>query len=52
VLPDKGARIINVGGWSEASSKAIRFYTPDGSPGVNGTNDWEENPQTLQLQVR
>jgi hypothetical protein len=52
VLPDKAARIINVGGWSEDSSLAIRFYTPDGSAGVNGTNDWEEDPNTLQLQVR
>jgi hypothetical protein len=52
VLPDKGARILNVGGWTQASSLGIRLYTPDGSPGVNGTNDWEENSNTLQLQVR
>jgi hypothetical protein len=52
VLPDKAARILNVGGWTKASTFAIRFYTPDGSSGVNGTNDWEENASTLELQVR
>jgi hypothetical protein len=52
VLPDKAARILNVGGWSLASTYGIRLYAPDGSPGVNGTNDWEEDPNSLQLQVR
>jgi hypothetical protein len=52
VLPDKAARILNVGGWSLTSTFGIRLYTPDGSPGVNGTNDWEEDPKNLQLQVR
>jgi hypothetical protein len=52
VLPDKAARILNVGGWSLTSTFGIRLYAPDGSPGVNGTNDWEEDPDTLQLQVR
>jgi hypothetical protein len=52
VLPDKAARILNVGGWSLTSTFGIRLYAPDGSPGVNGTNDWEENPSDLQLQVR
>ena len=51
ILPDKGARQINVGGWSLDSTFGVRFYTPDGSPGVNGTNDWEENWQELSLQV-
>ena len=51
VLPDKAARILNVGGWSQTSTFGIRFYAPDGSPGVNGTNDWEENPSDLQLQA-
>jgi len=51
VLPDKGGRQINVGGWSVDSTFGIRLYTPDGSPGVNGTNDWEENWQELSLQV-
>ncbi|KAF8263422.1 copper radical oxidase [Lactarius quietus] len=49
VLPDVDARILNVGGWAEQSVYGIRLYTPDGSPGVNGTNDWEENPDDLQL---
>ena len=52
VLPDKASRILNVGGWTQASTFGIRFYTPDGSPGVNGTNDWAENATTLELQVR
>ncbi|KAJ7659245.1 copper radical oxidase [Mycena polygramma] len=49
-LPDKGGRQLNVGGWSLDSTKGVRLYTPDGSPGVNGTNDWQENFQELHLQ--
>jgi hypothetical protein len=52
VLPDKGARQLNVGGWSLDSTQGVRLYTPDGTPGVNGTNDWEENWDELHLQVR
>ena len=51
VLPDVAARILNVGGWSEISTYGVRLYAPDGSAGVNGTNDWEENPNLLVLQV-
>ena len=51
VLPDKGARQINVAGWSNQANYGVRFYTPDGSPGVNGTNDWEENYNEISLQV-
>lgn len=51
ILPDKGARQINVGGWSLDSTFGVRLYTPDGTPGVNGTNDWEENVNELTLQV-
>ena len=51
VLPDKSARQISVGGYSSESTFGIRLYTPDGSPGVNGTNDWEENLKELSLQV-
>ncbi|KAF8169415.1 copper radical oxidase [Mycena galopus ATCC 62051] len=50
VLPDKGGRILNVGGWSLDSTKGVRLYSPNGSAGVNGTNDWEENFQELALQ--
>ncbi|KAF7333204.1 hypothetical protein MVEN_02386300 [Mycena venus] len=50
VLPDKGGRILNVGGWSLDSTKGVRLYTPNGSAGVNGTNDWQENFQELSLQ--
>jgi hypothetical protein len=51
ILPDKAGRQINVGGWSLESTYGVRLYTPDGSDGVNGTNDWEEDYQTLKLQV-
>ncbi|KAJ7211023.1 hypothetical protein C8J57DRAFT_1606424 [Mycena rebaudengoi] len=50
ILPDKAGRQLNVGGWSLESTKGVRLYTPDGSAGVNGTNDWEENFQKLHLQ--
>ncbi|KAJ6556620.1 copper radical oxidase, partial [Mycena vulgaris] len=50
ILPDKGGRVLNVGGWSLDSTKGVRLYTPDGSPGVNGTNDWQENFSELALQ--
>jgi hypothetical protein len=52
VLPDKAARILNIGGWSLTSTFGVRLYAPDGSPGVEGTNDWEENSNELVLQVR
>ncbi len=51
VLPDKGARILNVGGWSLDSTFGVRMYTPDGVLGTNSSNDWEENEATLHLQV-
>ncbi|KAI0697984.1 copper radical oxidase [Cytidiella melzeri] len=50
ILPDKGARQLNVGGWSLDSTQGVRLYWPDGSAGVNGTNDWQENFQELHLQ--
>ncbi|KAJ6514787.1 glyoxal oxidase N-terminus-domain-containing protein [Mycena vulgaris] len=49
-LPDKGGRQLNVGGWTLESTQGVRLYMPDGSPGVNGTNDWEENFKELHLQ--
>ena len=51
VLPDKGGRQINVGGWSLESTYGVRLYYPDGSAGVNGTHDWQENVNELSLQV-
>lgn len=51
VLPDRKGRQLVVGGWSLDSTFGVRLYTPDGSAGVNGTNDWEESPQELKLQV-
>ncbi|KAI4602761.1 hypothetical protein KJ359_007979 [Pestalotiopsis sp. 9143b] len=50
VLPDKAGRQLIIGGWSLDSTFGVRLYWPDGSPGVNGTNDWEEDVNTLRLQ--
>ena len=50
-LPDKAGRVINVGGWSDVSLYGIRLYIPDGSPGVPGVNDWQENQAELALRV-
>jgi hypothetical protein len=50
ILPDKGGRQINVGGWSLESTYGLRLFTPDSVPGKNGTNDWEENYPSLALQ--
>lgn len=49
VLPDKAGRQINVGGWANDATYGIRLYTPDGSAGVWGHNDWQENGQELAL---
>lgn len=49
-LPDKAGRQLNVGGWSGISTHGVRLYTPDGSAGVKGRNDWEENANELKLQ--
>jgi hypothetical protein len=51
IMPDKAGRVINVGGWSLESTFGLRLYTPNGVPGTNSTNDWEENFQELSLQV-
>ena len=50
ILPDKAGRQLTVGGWSGDSTYGVRLYSPDGSAGVNGTNDWEENVNILKLQ--
>ncbi|KAJ6552838.1 galactose oxidase [Mycena capillaripes] len=50
ILPDKAGRQLNVGGWSLDSTQGVRLYSPDGSPGVNGTRDWEEDFSQLHLQ--
>jgi len=49
-LPDKAGRQINVGGWANDATYGIRFYSPDGSPGVAGVNDWQENVNEVALQ--
>jgi hypothetical protein len=51
ILPDKAGRQLNVGGWSGASTFGVRLYWPDGSPGVWGQHDWQENVQELSLQA-
>ncbi|KAF7193724.1 WSC domain-containing protein [Pseudocercospora fuligena] len=48
-LPDRAGRQINIGGWSHPSTEGIRLYWPDGSPGVPGKNDWEENFEEIAL---
>lgn len=50
-LPDKVGRQINIGGWAEESVYGVRLYWPDGSPGVPGVNDWEENSNEVKLQT-
>lgn len=50
-LPDKAGRQLTVGGWAGESNFGIRLYWPDGSAGVNGTNEWVESPTNLQLQL-
>jgi hypothetical protein len=49
-LPDKAGRQMTIGGWSDIALAGIRLYTPDGTAGVNGTNDWQENNVELHLQ--
>lgn len=51
VLPDRVGRQLTVGGWSADSLTGVRLYWPDGTPGVWGTHDWEENVSELKLQV-
>lgn len=50
-LPDRAGRQLNVGGWSTDSLYGVRLYWPDGSPGVAGTNDWQEDVNELHLQI-
>lgn len=50
-LPDKAGRQITVGGWAGQSNFGVRLYWPDGSAGVPGVNQWEENPHAITLQV-
>jgi hypothetical protein len=52
VLPDKAGRIMNIAGWTGASTFGIRLLTPSGTFGVQGTTDWEQDPQNVALQVR
>ncbi|KAF2025478.1 galactose oxidase [Setomelanomma holmii] len=49
-MPDRAGRQINIGGWSLDSLFGVRIYWPDGSPGVNGTNDWQEDVNAVKLQ--
>lgn len=49
-MPDRAGRQINIGGWSVDSLFGVRIYWPDGKPGVNGTNDWQEDVNAVKLQ--
>ena len=49
-LPDKAGRQVTVGGWAGISNFGVRLYTPDGSPGVPGKNQWQEDSGVLSLQ--
>jgi hypothetical protein len=49
-LPDKAGRILMVGGWALSDTFGIRLYWPDGSPGQESYNDWQENVNELSLQ--
>jgi hypothetical protein len=49
-LPDKVGRQLNIGGWANDATYGVRLYWPDGSPGVWGKNDWQENVRVLSLQ--
>jgi hypothetical protein len=50
VLPDRQGRQLTIGGWSGESTEGVRLYVPDGSAGVFGQNDWQENVNELRLQ--
>ncbi|KAF2458758.1 hypothetical protein BDY21DRAFT_283734 [Lineolata rhizophorae] len=49
-MPDKVGRQINIGGWSGTSTFGVRIYWPDGEPGEESVNDWQENVNELSLQ--
>ncbi|KAF2205966.1 copper radical oxidase [Delitschia confertaspora ATCC 74209] len=50
-LPDKVGRQINIGGWANDATYGVRLYWPDGSPGVWGQNDWQEDLGEVSLQA-
>ncbi|KAL8818170.1 MAG: hypothetical protein Q9223_003134 [Gallowayella weberi] len=50
ILPDKAGRQITIGGWSGTSTYGVRLYSPDGAPGVQSVNDWQENAAEIKLQ--
>jgi Glyoxal oxidase N-terminus len=51
ILPDKAGRHMTIGGWFGESNFGVRLFTPDGSDGVQGVSEWEEDPGALSLQV-
>ncbi|RPA85829.1 hypothetical protein BJ508DRAFT_411799 [Ascobolus immersus RN42] len=51
ILPDKAGRQISIGGWANDATYGVRLYTPDGSPGVDGVNQWQENVNAVSLQI-
>lgn len=51
VLPDRGGRQLNVGGWNYDSVWGLRLYLPDGSPGQPSVNDWDEDYNEIHLEA-
>jgi hypothetical protein len=47
VLPDKTARILNIGGWSNQALLGIRLVTPS----LTGPTDWQQDDGSAQLQA-
>jgi hypothetical protein len=46
VLPDKTARILNIGGWSDDALLGIRMLTPS----LTGPTDWQQDAGNAKLQ--
>ena len=49
-LPDRKGRVVTVGGWAGADLLGVRIWTPDGSAGVKGTAQWQEDAANIQMQ--
>jgi hypothetical protein len=45
ILPDKAGRQMTIGGWFGDANFGVRLYTPDGTAGVKGVNEWAEDPR-------
>jgi hypothetical protein len=43
--------MLSIGGWANDATYGVRLYWPDGTPGVWGTNDWQENVLEVHLEA-